>query len=697
LADALPISGQIDPKAFPFLLVDLHRQGATGSLKVEGPTHQKALYLRGGRILFGSSNDPRDQLGAILVESGKLTAEQLEDVNKKVGPGNPLARALSDSGIVSQRELSEAARAKVERILSDVLSYPAGSFEFEDGVLPKGAVDLKLSTERLFVTAVRRISDRGFVLRHLEGLDVVLKASAGQEERIGEVQSETSNLESQLDGSLSLKEAASRSGIEEFEAAKIACALIFLKLVEPGAAAGGGGGEELNPFFAEAGGGSAEIDLGGDAPAPLFSPEPSTLPFGGLEEPPATTPAAPMPDSEPTLVMGDSPISFTFPGPEAASAPEVVSEAEVAAPAPIFSPPEPEPPPPPTPASSSGPPPLKIIAPPKAGDRTRPPTRATRDDLAALDVLLKNKSVEGPLAPLSKEPDERWEPSFLPEKKQHPKHRNKKHAETGDSRKKLVLIGGGVAALLVAAAGGYWYMTNAPVAPVKVAQAPSPKPASPSPQASPAAGAVAGASPAETAASPGASPAASPAPAGAAAASPAPTGASPAAVAGKPAATPPAVAGPTPTPTPATTAAAKPAPAPVPPKATPAPATATPARAAGGAPTAAAADARAAFRRGQFAQAARGFLANAQAARTGYTIQLLVACSDETVAKASSAVAADELFIVPVHYRGRNCYRMLWGLYDDEKRAQAAVRSVPAYFRDGGASPKAVPTASILK
>ena len=63
LADAFPISGQIDPKAFPFLLMDLHRHGATGSLKVEGPSYQKALYFRGGRILFGSSNDPRDQLG----------------------------------------------------------------------------------------------------------------------------------------------------------------------------------------------------------------------------------------------------------------------------------------------------------------------------------------------------------------------------------------------------------------------------------------------------------------------------------------------------------------------------------------------------------------------------------------------------------------------------------------------------------
>lgn len=119
MGDTFPISGQIDPKAFPFLLMDLHQHGATGSLKVDGPSYQKALYFRGGRILFGSSNDPRDQLGAILIEAGKITPEQLEDVNTKVGPGNPLAKVLSDTGFVSQRELSEAARAKVERILSE--------------------------------------------------------------------------------------------------------------------------------------------------------------------------------------------------------------------------------------------------------------------------------------------------------------------------------------------------------------------------------------------------------------------------------------------------------------------------------------------------------------------------------------------------------------------------------------------------
>ena len=169
MADAFPISGSIDPKAFPYLLMDLHRNGATGSLKVEGPSYQKALYFRTGRVLFGSSNDPRDQLGAILIETGKISPEQLEDVQAKVGPGNPLAKALADTGYVSQRELSDAARAKVETILSDVIAYTSGNFEFEDGVLPKGAIDLKLSTERLVLASVRRIADRNFVLRHLVG------------------------------------------------------------------------------------------------------------------------------------------------------------------------------------------------------------------------------------------------------------------------------------------------------------------------------------------------------------------------------------------------------------------------------------------------------------------------------------------------------------------------------------------------
>jgi septal ring-binding cell division protein DamX len=103
------------------------------------------------------------------------------------------------------------------------------------------------------------------------------------------------------------------------------------------------------------------------------------------------------------------------------------------------------------------------------------------------------------------------------------------------------------------------------------------------------------------------------------------------------------------------------------------------------------------MRRGAVNEAARGFAdALKQAPRGTHTVQLLVACSDETVAKATQATPGDDLFVVPVTLKGRACYRMCWGLYDSAAKAQSALGTVPAYFREGGATPKAMSTAEIL-
>ena len=82
-----------------------------------------------------------------------------------------------------------------------------------------------------------RISDRAFVLRHIEGLGVVLAPTADAEERLGEVRAEIAPLLERLDGRRTLKEAVALTRLDEFEAAKVACGLLFLGVVkraEPG-------------------------------------------------------------------------------------------------------------------------------------------------------------------------------------------------------------------------------------------------------------------------------------------------------------------------------------------------------------------------------------------------------------------------------------------------------------------------------
>jgi septal ring-binding cell division protein DamX len=733
MADAFPVNGNIDPLSFPHLLVDLHRHGATGSLKVTGSLHPKALYFRGGRVLFGSSNDPRDQLGSILIETGRITREQLDEVNAKVGPGNPLAKVLAESGFVNQRELGEAARVKVESILADVLSWSLGSFEFEDGVLPKGAVDLKLSTEKLLLAAVQRISDRAFALRHVE-LQSVLERLPDGESALAEVRADVWPLLERLDGNRTLKDAIALTRLDEFEAVKTSCAMLFLGIVrkkETRAAgteldlaeqAQSGFAEEdasmytvpLTPVavadlppstgfaFADATPGypvpepEPEAERSGEAiaaPPQREEPFPEVEPDSDEHEPPVFT-------AETTMLPGAAPI-FTMadylksaqaqpepklafepkteePLPETAytmPAPSVVLTPTAPPPEPAYAPPPPSPEPPVTPYS-----PFATMAPPspeppvpaseatavlpeeppgvlpegmpvQSPDSTSPrgiagPSRPSQEDLAALDALL-NPATTGSRPATERGRQEKFEPQFRPPT-QPPR---KAPARPAAARSRIPLIAAGLAGVALATVAAWYFLLRNPE------PRPTPGPTAPTTMA---------AVPTTTLPPPTLAP------------SPTPT--MPPTAASAPATAPTA-----PAPTPRPTVAATPAPTPRP--ATPAPAVAS----------SSAGDARALLRQGSPAEAARAFAATlAPTARGRFSHQLLTACAPETIAKAVEAVRADDLFILPVTFQGRSCYRLCWGVYDSRAAAEAARASVPGYFRQSGASPRLSPLHELL-
>jgi septal ring-binding cell division protein DamX len=107
-------------------------------------------------------------------------------------------------------------------------------------------------------------------------------------------------------------------------------------------------------------------------------------------------------------------------------------------------------------------------------------------------------------------------------------------------------------------------------------------------------------------------------------------------------------------------------------------------------------DARALLRGGRYPEAARAFVSSARAAGKGAAvIQLLVACSTETIQKAVDNASAPEILIFPVNFKGRECYRLCWGLYPSESRASAALRTVPDYFKSGGATPRVLSVSEV--
>ncbi len=219
-------SGNLSRKPALDLLVELHRGSVTGSLKLERAPLQKAVYFRDGQILFAASNDPKDQLASILVEEGKLGPDQMQVAQARVSPGNPLAKVLTELGYISQRELAEAARIKVEKILTDLYTWKEGTYQFATKSLPKGAIDLELSTSRLFFASIRRVQDRDWVLRQLGSLETVLRPTASLQQFLGET--DPDHLAGEVlrlaDGVKTVKQIGAVSSLGEFEVCKVLAA-----------------------------------------------------------------------------------------------------------------------------------------------------------------------------------------------------------------------------------------------------------------------------------------------------------------------------------------------------------------------------------------------------------------------------------------------------------------------------------------
>jgi septal ring-binding cell division protein DamX len=235
------------------------------------------------------------------------------------------------------------------------------------------------------------------------------------------------------------------------------------------------------------------------------------------------------------------------------------------------------------------------------------------------------------------------------------------------SASRIPILAAALAGILLATVAAWYFFLRAPVAPRAAADAPRPVPTAPITtmpvvQATPTAPA-AQATPAPLASSPSPTPAR--------AATPAPAVPAPVRVPPPATATPPRheVAAPAPTTVPAVPQAQ----------------------------ASAAADAHALLARGSLPEAAKAFATSIAAGpRTRFSLQLLTACSPETVQKAVGAAGRPDLFILPVSLQGRSCYRVCWGSYESRQAAEAGTASVPAYFRQGGVRPRLSPVSELL-
>jgi hypothetical protein len=101
---------------------------------------------------------------------------------------------------------------------------------------------------------------------------------------------------------------------------------------------------------------------------------------------------------------------------------------------------------------------------------------------------------------------------------------------------------------------------------------------------------------------------------------------------------------------------------------------------------------------GKVSEAAGMWRRELSKSRNRLTIQLEIACQDSTVLEALNLFSKkDPLYVVPLKFQGKSCYRVLYGIYDNEASAQPKLSDMPNEFTQQPSPPKVIPISKVLQ
>ena len=237
--EELTIKGDLETSSVPELLRSLLASRETGVLTFHRGDLVKTVYIREGRVIYGTSNDPDERLGESLLVRGKITARQYLQASNMIRPERRLGAILVEMEAVEPEELLPSVEQHVRDILLELICWNRGDYELVmKDVDPRdvelaNVVTLNLSTENLILEGIRGCKAWSQVLRGIGGdIDVVPSATDSAELTYKlELNTEEQEVLAQVNGRSSVEQICQVSYLPDFETCRILWALLVLGLI----------------------------------------------------------------------------------------------------------------------------------------------------------------------------------------------------------------------------------------------------------------------------------------------------------------------------------------------------------------------------------------------------------------------------------------------------------------------------------
>jgi tetratricopeptide (TPR) repeat protein len=251
----MPIEGPIEELSIQDVLQMLDLAHKTGVLTVRSQRmmDDAVVHMVEGQIVFASRRRSMRLLGQQLLRDGKLTAEQLKRAleRQRRDPRQRLGAILVEMGTVDRDELERQLRFQIEETVYDLLGWDEGYFSFEEtDQTPEGPVRVRV--ESLLMEGARRLDEWSRLKSRVPSPDAVpVLAPPGADTGMIDLRPQEWEILAEIDAKRDLRVIASELGRSAFDVAKVVYGLVSMNLVRIADRPVAAKDEELLPILDE--------------------------------------------------------------------------------------------------------------------------------------------------------------------------------------------------------------------------------------------------------------------------------------------------------------------------------------------------------------------------------------------------------------------------------------------------------------
>ena len=177
------LKGNLSGFSLGELLQSLAINNHTGTLSITAPDGtKKLLYFSKGDIrLFSHGKPAAPRIGEILVYQGMLNESQLEKaLAKQEETGVMLGKILLQEGHVSEDDITQALKGKIQEEIYDLFLWSEGEFEFQVDHCPEDLFDslqrsvtLAVNPNSVIMEGLRRLDEWGIISSWIQTNDEI--------------------------------------------------------------------------------------------------------------------------------------------------------------------------------------------------------------------------------------------------------------------------------------------------------------------------------------------------------------------------------------------------------------------------------------------------------------------------------------------------------------------------------------------